>query len=114
MLYEQWKIKMRKQRNKEDEYDEKKIGYNDNINLSNGYISNTFFSFYKDKKEKLLCIPFIIRPRDLKNVRINFEFLFKNIYFKDELKYVLNYFVEPSLITIVTRMNMKRMMKRMI
>lgn len=108
MLYEQWKIKMRKQRNKEDEYDEKKIGYNDNINLSNGYISNTFFSFYKDKKEKLLCIPFIIRPRDLKNVRINFEFLFKNIYFKDELKYVLNYFVEPSLITIVTRMNMRK------
>ncbi|KYO00874.1 putative membrane protein [Plasmodium gaboni] len=109
MLYEQRKNKkMMKKRNTKDEKYENKIGYNDNINHPNGYISNTLFSFYKDEKEKLLCIPFIIRPRELKNVKISFEFLFKNIYFKDELKYNLNYFVEPSLITMVTRMNLRK------
>ncbi|CRH03755.1 conserved Plasmodium protein, unknown function [Plasmodium relictum] len=66
--------------------------------------SNKTFSFYSNQKEKLICIPFLLHPRNSKNININFEFFFKNIYFQDTLNYSVKYSVEPSIITIVTKM----------
>ncbi|GAW79616.1 hypothetical protein, conserved [Plasmodium gonderi] len=64
------------------------------------------FPFFTNDKDKLICIPFLIHPRDeIKNVNIEFDFSFKNAFFKDELKYTARYNIEPSLITMVTRVN---------
>ncbi|CRG93516.1 conserved Plasmodium protein, unknown function [Plasmodium gallinaceum] len=77
---------------------------------------NKIFSFYSNQEEKLICIPFLIYPKNSKNsknINVNFEFFFKSVYFKDTLKYSMIYYIEPSIITMVTKMKVLNDKKKM-
>ncbi|CDU17140.1 conserved Plasmodium protein, unknown function [Plasmodium yoelii] len=57
-------------------------------------------------KEKLICIPFLLYTNEKNNVNIKIEFSFKNNYFSDNIKYPIQYSVIPSIISMVTNVNM--------
>ncbi|SBS82632.1 hypothetical protein PMALA_004070 [Plasmodium malariae] len=76
-----------------------------NIKKKKKNCTRSIFSFYTSGKNKLICIPFLVRPTNTKNVNIKFELSFKNIYFQDELNFSVEYSVQPSIITMITRIN---------
>ncbi|KMZ94393.1 hypothetical protein PVMG_01751 [Plasmodium vivax Mauritania I] len=62
------------------------------------------FPFYVSGAEKLMCVPLLVRPTGgSKHVNVNFDFCFRSAAFEDRLKYPGRYSVEPSVITMVTR-----------
>ncbi|KJP89511.1 hypothetical protein AK88_00722 [Plasmodium fragile] len=64
------------------------------------------FPFYAGVEEKMMCVPLLVYPtRGSKQVNVNFDFSFKSATFEDQLKYPRRYSVEPSVITMVTRID---------
>ncbi|CAA9990269.1 conserved Plasmodium protein, unknown function [Plasmodium knowlesi strain H] len=62
------------------------------------------FPFYAGVSEKVMCVPLLVYPTGgSKHVNVNFDFSFKSANFEDQLKYPGRYSVEPSVITMVTR-----------
>ncbi|ANQ06786.1 Uncharacterized protein PCOAH_00010090 [Plasmodium coatneyi] len=62
------------------------------------------FPFYADVEEKVMCVPLLVYPtRGSKHVNVIFDFSFKSAEFEDQLKYPGRYSLEPSVITMVTR-----------
>ncbi|GAB65105.1 hypothetical protein PCYB_051230 [Plasmodium cynomolgi strain B] len=62
------------------------------------------FPFYASIADNLMCVPLLVCPtRGSKHVNVNFDFSFRSADFEDQLKYPGRYSVEPSVITMVTR-----------
>lgn len=57
-------------------------------------------------KEKLICIPFLLYTNEKHSVNIKIEFSFKNNDFSDHIDYYIHYSVIPSIISMVTSVNM--------
>ncbi|EUD64311.1 hypothetical protein C922_05303 [Plasmodium inui San Antonio 1] len=64
------------------------------------------FPFYASGAEKLMCVPLLVCPtRGSKQMNVNFDFSFRSVGFEDQMKYPGRYSVEPSIITMVTRVS---------